>query len=41
MNSVTVTGFDQSGLLIWDNGESYTRSYEAFEASWGVLVTGH
>ena len=37
MNSVTVTGFDQSGLLIWDNGESYTRSYEAFEASWGVL----
>lgn len=37
MNTVTVTGFDQSGFTIWDNGKTYTRTEKDLDSSWKVL----
>ena len=37
MNTVTVTGYDDLGITIWDNGQQYSRTFSEFESSWGVL----
>lgn len=37
MNTVTVTGFDQNGFTIWDNGKTYTRTEKDLDSSWKVL----
>ncbi len=37
MNTVTVVGFDDGYLTIWDNGQKYNRTFAEFEASWSVL----